>query len=651
MAGKDDKKTVYTVKMSDYTTPKMVDDSRENYVTWGAKNFFWGELNELYYNSPSNAACINGIVRLAYGDGLINADGSKPLQIFNRLSVDDLRKVALQFVKTNKISLQVDYNTDSGERTIKGVYYLHGQSVALGKRNEETKEIETIYYCNGDWGRKSKKTPYPAFGFGSANDKTEIFFYQKAFDTRAYYGPVDYQGGIPYANLEIETANYHINHSKNAFTSSAIINLNNGVPDKTTRDDIIADIVDTRTGSSNAGKVVVLFNQDSANGATVEPFDIPDAHKQYEFVAKESMEKIFVSHNITSPLLLGIRSDSAGGLGSNSEEIKEAYNLFNLMVLEPIRQNIIEALTEIFGADMLGVDFKQFDFYASDEASDSETATAQATLRGSVGGVSGVIDILKSVGLGEIEASAASSILQELYGFDEETANKIVGGEANINTRMSESPKKISDEDSKAWLAYLEDKGEVIDEEEWDILFTEPVGSMEDEIAFEEKLIGHTKKPKSPKPQEKSERDSGLYKIRYSYEGEESKDSRDFCSFMVGERKKGKVYRREDISIMSDSGVNGEFAPQGKSTYDIFLYKGGVYCHHHWERKVYFRKRNPNGSFKPASKTAKLENDKEVSISEARKAGVPAKALTTPGIRKAETPTIDMPNRGSLKNK
>ena len=141
MAKKDDGKTVYAVKMSDYTTPKMVDDPRQKFVTWGVKNSFWNELNELYYNSPSNGAAINGIVRLAYGDGLINSDGSEPLQIFNRLSRKDTRRVALQFVKTNKIVLQVDYNILGGERTIKGVHYLHGESVALGKCDPLTKEI------------------------------------------------------------------------------------------------------------------------------------------------------------------------------------------------------------------------------------------------------------------------------------------------------------------------------------------------------------------------------------------------------------------------------------------------------------------------------------------------------------------------------
>lgn len=592
---KKDEKTVYAVKvkMSDYVTPQMVDDNRRKFVTWGANNDFWKELNDLFYNSPSNGAAINGIVRLAYGDGLENENGSAPEQILNRISVKDIKRLMLQFVKTNKIVLQVDYNVGQGERTIKGVHYLHGASVALGKRDDRN-DIRTIYFSNGDWGRKDKITPYPAFGFGDDTDATEIFFYQKAYDTRAFYGPVDYQGGIPYACLEIETANYHINHSHNGFTASAIINLNNGIPEsKTMRDDIISDIVETRTGSSNAGKVVVLFNRDSTNAATVESFDIPDAHKQYEFVSKESTEKIFVAHNITSPLLLGVR-DTGGGLGSNASEIKESYNLFNLMTLEPKRQEVIEALTEIFEEDMNGVDFKQFDFFTEEVEEEPET-----------------------------------------------------------NTQMKALPKKMTMEDESEWTSFLETAGEVEDDDEWGLISETQAGTEEEEIAEEERMITQfAKNPKSPSPQAPSKKgDTGLYKIRYAYEGETSAKSRDFCVFMDGERKKGKVYRREEITTMSKSGVNGEFAPQGKSTYSIWAYKGGSYCGHAWFRRVYFRKRNAKGAFLPKSKTPGLENDKQVTIDSAKKAGVPASKITPPGLKKAETRPIDMPNRGSLKNK
>ena len=589
-------KTVYSVKMSDYTSPKMVDDPRAKFITWGEANSFWTDLNELFYNSPSNAACINGIVRLAFGDGLVNADGSEPNQVLSLISKKDTEKLMLQFVKSNKMVLQVDYK--DGKK--KGVHYLAGSTVALGKR-DEIGDIREIFYSKKGWGKRTPATPYPAFGFGGSKPKTEIYFGQKAFDTDAYYSPVDYQSGIPYAQLEIETANYHINHSKNAFTSSAIINLNGGVPDKNVREDIISDIVDSRTGSDNAGKVVVLFNRDSSQAATIESFDIPDAHKQYEFVSQESMEKIFVAHNITSPLLLGIR-DTGGGLGSNADEIKDSYALFNMMVLEPIRKHYLSALTEIMPVEMAGVEFKQFDYYLADETIEEGNKEP------------------------EVQMSAQSDLKEVI---------------------------EMTDDDTQAWIERLSSAGEVDDDEEWGLIGESEAGSMEDEIAEENRMVTQfAKNPPSPKPQSESkDGDTGLYKIRYAYTGKASPDSRDFCKFMAGERQKGKVYRREDIEAMSDSGVNGDFAPQGKSKYDIFTWKGGVYCHHKWMRRVYFRKRAASGGFLPKSKTARLENDKRVTVDQAKKAGVPTSKLDPVGTKKAETKPIDTPSRGSLKNK
>ena len=67
---------------------------------------------------------------------------------------------------------------------------------------------------------------------------------------------------------------------------------------------------------------------------------------------------------------------------------------------------------------------------------------------------------------------------------------------------------------------------------------------------------------------------------------------------MVGLSDGGKVYRKEDINQMSFSGVNGDFAPKGRSTYSIFKYKGGAYCHHKWQRLIYTRKRS-GGKFLP----------------------------------------------------
>tara|TARA_R110000803_G_scaffold37907_2_gene81848 strand:- start:235 stop:558 length:324 start_codon:yes stop_codon:yes gene_type:complete len=51
-----------------------------------------------------------------------------------------------------------------------------------------------------------------------------------------------------------------------------------------------------------------------------------------------------------------------------------------------------------------------------------------------------------------------------------------------------------------------------------------------------------------------------------------------------------KVYRMEDLD--KESSANSELAPSGSSTYNLWLYKGGVNCQHYWERRTYLRKNN-----------------------------------------------------------
>jgi hypothetical protein len=51
-----------------------------------------------------------------------------------------------------------------------------------------------------------------------------------------------------------------------------------------------------------------------------------------------------------------------------------------------------------------------------------------------------------------------------------------------------------------------------------------------------------------------------------------------------------KVYRMEDLN--KESSDNSELAPKGSSTYNLWLYKGGVNCQHYWERRTYLRKNN-----------------------------------------------------------
>lgn len=73
--------------------------------------------------------------------------------------------------------------------------------------------------------------------------------------------------------------------------------------------------------------------------------------------------------------------------------------------------------------------------------------------------------------------------------------------------------------------------------------------------------------------------------------------------------RSGVEWRFEDINAMSKSGVNGALSEKGKSTYNIFLYKGGANCYHGWIRRIYMRKRDASGKFMP---NKGLDNEKRV---------------------------------------
>jgi len=54
-------------------------------------------------------------------------------------------------------------------------------------------------------------------------------------------------------------------------------------------------------------------------------------------------------------------------------------------------------------------------------------AEAQANLKGSVGGVQGIIAIQQAVAAGTSDLEASVALLKEIYGFDEATSRKMIG--------------------------------------------------------------------------------------------------------------------------------------------------------------------------------------------------------------------------------
>jgi len=91
---------------------------------------------------------------------------------------------------------------------------------------------------------------------------------------------------------------------------------------------------------------------------------------------------------------------------------------------EMLYPELVEELDDGEGSTSEG---SEGDVLVEDSAAEAANAQAQAALRGSVGGVQGILQIQQSVEAGTTARESAIVILMQIYGFDESTANEILG--------------------------------------------------------------------------------------------------------------------------------------------------------------------------------------------------------------------------------
>ena len=588
------------IQLQSYTAPSIIEQKNKDWVQYGDDNNYYQYLIDLYHGSPTNNACIKGIADQIYGKGLEVTTTSRDLPgyiEFKRMfSGDDLRAVIMDLKMLGQASFQLIKSKDK-KKYVQAKHFPQ-QTLRPAKCNDKG-EIEKYYYYP-DWAnikRGTQPTEIRAWGYDESSN--ECILTIKPYSTGSFYfAPVDYQGGTQYANLEAEISNFHINNIMNGLAPSMLINFNNGQPPAEVKDTVEAQIKSKFGGSSNAGRFIISWNDGKDSAADITPVQLSDAHNQYQFLSSESMQKVMISHRVVSPLLLGIKDGT--GFGNNADELKSASILFDNVVIRPFQRLVIDAVTKVLNHNGYNLNM-YFKTLQPLEFTD---------LTGNV--------------------------------IDDETREEETGVSLSLKKKIDLADMTIADEDS--WLEHLKTRGEIINDEVWELIDVTEVTDADEELRFNMAYEN---------PNKKSGDDKGVYKIRYRYGPNIVADnSRQFCSTMVQESKGGVIYRREDILTMGDAGVNGQFAPSGQSSYSIWKYKGGVNCHHRWERLT-FRRKQIKGKFLPkqpgeTGENRDLENYNEVSNKSANNAGVP---FSPSGWETASTRPIDMPNKGSLKNK
>jgi hypothetical protein len=338
---------IRVVNLQGYTIPEIKEDYRNDWVTYGEDNNYFGDLIDNYLSSPTNSCCINGIVDMIYGRGLNATDSEEKPEMFARFKMilkdEEVKKIVNDYKLLGQAAIQIVYNKSKTRITS----LTHFPMETLRAEKAKDGKIRGYYY-HPKW-KKYKPTDdptrIPTFGNGNQSELRELYIIRPYRPGFYYYAPVDYHGCLQYCSLEEEVSNYHINNILNGLQPSLLINFNNGVPDEEAQQLIENKIQDKFGGTSNSGKFILAFNEDPDRKADIEPIHLPDAHAQYQFLSDEAREKIMLGHRVVSPILLGIKDNT--GFGNNAEELRTASVLMDNIVIRPFQEKIIDCLKTI----------------------------------------------------------------------------------------------------------------------------------------------------------------------------------------------------------------------------------------------------------------------------------------------------------------
>jgi hypothetical protein len=324
--------------------PVISEDTKTRYQwvpfgVYGQDDFFQAVVTA-WNVSTTTSACVEGIADLIYGKGLYSKNVAFDEVLQKLIPQEETKRVAFDLKLFGNAAYQVYWNDDHTK--IKKMYHVPVQTLRAEKLYNSPR-IENYYYCT-DWQDQRKirdKKKIPAFG--TSNEKMEILYIKNYFPGLYYYSLPDWVSAMQYSISEGEISNLHLNNITNGFLPAVMINFNNGVPAPEERE-TIEDLIQAKfTGTDNAGRFMLSFNDDPATKPTLDVIDISNLHEKYEYVAEYTQDRILVAHRVTSPLLFGIRTAN-NGFSSQSEEMKTAFSIMQTMTISPFQNLILNAL-------------------------------------------------------------------------------------------------------------------------------------------------------------------------------------------------------------------------------------------------------------------------------------------------------------------
>ncbi len=651
------KDSIISVNLETSTAPVIQEVRGRDYIEYGGvdgwKNLYPQFLIDLYYNSSTHAAVINGTAEMIAGEDLIVPDDDINLEAYVKLkkfmrnanSKESLhqviKKVAFDFKLQGAYALHIIWNRERTE--IVELYHVPVERVRAARPNKMGK-VDT-FFISADWANTRMHKPYPIAAF-NVNDRTagsQLLYTGLYSPNMDIYHTPDYLAACNWALVDQKVAEFHLNNISNSFSGSYLFSFNNGTPTAEERRQIEQSISDKFTGSQAAGRFVLCFSDDRSRAPEITPLNTADLDKQYLALQELLVQNILTGHRVTSKTLMGI--DSVNGFSSNTDELINAANFYLNTVIRPFQLNILDTLQTIFSVNNMDLEVEfvqlkpitvQFDSKTVREVMTQDEIREDLGLRPLETEEATVEDDVKLSKVGMIDGKPVFSTIEEAeahaktlgcegyheHDYGGKTAYMACEGHSEA-TELSKFIEEFGEDMPEGWEIVSEEEAE---EEAEGFDFQTELNSDYYEFASTGSAYPNRKSGQDQKSKQTDYEDD-IYRVRYRYTGS-LVGERDFCRKMTNANK---IYRKEDIIAMGNKQVNPGWGEYGANTYSIWKWKGGALCKHKWFRIILVQEgKRPKNS------------DKIITSTEARSRGVKLPR----NAKEVSVAPHDMPNHG-----
>ena len=411
-----------------YEPPVYKYDKKLNIISWGSKNLYPDYIINLYNNagSTTHKSIVNKKVKLTAGKGFVESD-NEALNLF--LKENDIaeatKRASLDLELFNGFAYEVVWSNDG--KTIASLQHLPLHKLRIGIEDEDI-PYPHVWYSN-DWSQHKKEgyepEMIPLFDADKTKGKQVFVFTEYNPSADGLYPIACYSTSMNWIELDYEVSKFHLNQVKQGYAPSFLLNFSTGIPTEEEQDMFFKEFKKNFSGSENAGKIILTYSDGTDQKPELIPIALNDSDDRFTLLQETVERNIVMAHEIPAAMALLV----PGKLGSTTER-EELLVEFQQSYITPRQESLELVLNKILSAGGYQEDVQLQTYIETNEEEvviDDKQADAQAQLKGSVGGVQGIIQIQQSVASGLTDRDSAQALLELIYGFSPEDSVRLLG--------------------------------------------------------------------------------------------------------------------------------------------------------------------------------------------------------------------------------